>query len=171
MTSGKKGSQRDQLLAEREARLLKAMEQNRPLKAIAELEGLEVDYTGKMCAALAKQHGIDYKPEGKRQQHSNALPPGLSSRSDGFRRRAATALYLWTVKTKKHPLQICCETGLTQAAQRTATKAHGPFNWHLSHLDRWAEAMGVSFEELILDLTFDPETAARMKTCLKSKTD
>lgn len=171
MTSGKKGSQRDQLLAERDSRLVEMMKQGRPVKAIAELEGLEADYTGKLCAALAKRHGINYHPEGKRQQHPNALPAGLSDRTNGFRRRAATAFYLWALKTKKHPLELCRATGLTQAAQRTATKAHGPFNWHLSQLDRWAEAMGVSFEELILDLTFDPETAARMKSCLKLKTD
>lgn len=167
MTSGKKGSQCEQLLSERNSRLVALMKQGRPIRAIAELEGLEPDYTGKVCANLAKQHGLTYKPEGKRQQHPNALPVGLSDRTAGFRRRASTRFELWAVRTKKHPLELCRDTGLTRTAQRAATKPHGPFNWHLSHLDRWCEAMGVTFEELILDLTFDPETAARMKKCLQ----
>lgn len=167
MTSGSKGAQRDHLLEERDARLVEFMKQGRSIRAIAVLEGLEPDYTGKLCKALATQHGLSYCPEGKRQQHQNTVPPGLTEATNGFRRRAANLLYLWTVRSKKHSLEICRETGLTQANQRTATKPHGPHDWHLSQLDRWSTAMGVSFEELILDLTFDAETAKRMKACLK----
>lgn len=167
MTSGSKGAQRDQLLEQRDFRLVEFMKQGRSIRAIATLEGLESDYTGKLCHSLAKQHNIDYHPEGKRKQHENTVPPGLSDRTNGFRRRAANAFYLWVVRSKKHFLEICRETGLTQANQRTATKTHGPHDWKLSQLDRWSEAMGVPFEELILDLTFDPETAARMKACLR----
>jgi hypothetical protein len=140
------------------------MQEGRSLRAIATLEGLEPDYTGKLCNALAKSHGITYNVEGR---HENAVPPGLSDRTNGFRRRAATVLYLWIVRSKKHRYEVCRDTGLTQTNQRTATKAHGPFDWHLSQLDRWSAAMGVTFEELILDLTFDAETATRMKACLK----
>lgn len=162
-----KGSQRDNLLMERDARLIEKMERGRPIRAIAIDEGLEPDYAGKICANLARKHGIDYAPSGKRQQHVNALPPGLSESTDRFRRTAATKLYLWAFQKHKHFLEVCRDTGLTQAAQRAATKSHGPHDWHLSQLDRWAAAMNVPFEELILDLTFDPATAARMKTCLK----
>lgn len=166
MTSGK-GSQRENLLAERDARLVEKMKQGRSIRAIAVDEGLEPDYAGKVCAALAREHNIDYHPDGKRKQHGNTVPPGLSDRTNRFRRQASTLLDLWRIRTKKHALEVCRDVGLTQTAQRTATKSHGPFDWHLSHLDRWSEAMGVSFEELILDLTFDTETAARMKACLK----
>lgn len=168
MTSGtSRGAQRDELLTERDSRLLEMMKQGRPIRAMAKLEGLEPDYAGKICAGLAKQHGIDYHPEGKRQQHKNALPPGLSDRTSGFRRRAATALYLWVLRSKRHPLEVCRDTGLSQAGQRAACLAHGPYDWSLSELDRWSQAMNVTFEELILDLTFDEQTATRMKACLK----
>ncbi len=163
------GSQRKQLIADRDERILAKIKQGRSVRAIAADEGYEADYTGKLCAKLATQYGVKYDPEGKREAHPNELPPGLSDRTGFFRRNAATKLYLWALKSKKHPLEVCREVGIAQAGQRAAKKTHGPFDWHLSHLDRWSETLGVSFEELILDLTFPPETAARMKTCLKKQ--
>lgn len=169
MSGDDRGAQRDKLLEERDARIVEQMKRGASIRSIAILEGLEPDYTGKICARLADQHNIDYHPEGKRQQHDNVVPPGLSTLTEKFRRSAATKLYLWKITNKKHFLEVCRDTGLTQAAQRTAEKAHGPFDWRLSQLDRWATAMGVPFEDLMLELMFDPATAERMKACLKPK--
>ena len=169
MSGIEKGAQRDELLAERDARIIEQMKRGVPIRSIAIAEGLEADYAGKICARLADQHAVNYQPEGKRQAHENAVPLGLSELTNRFRRNAATKLYLWKINHKKHFLEVCRDTGLTQAAQRSAEKAHGPYDWHLSQLDRWATAMGVSFEDLMLELMFDPATAARMKACLNQK--
>lgn len=169
MSGPEKGAQRDSLLEARDKRIVEQMKRGAPIRSIAILEGLEPDYAGKVCAKLASELSINYQPLGKRQQHDNTLPLGLSTLTDRFRRNAATKLYLWKINQKKHFLEVCRETGLTQAAQRAAEKPQGPFDWHLSHIDRWATSMGMSFEDLMLELMFDAATAERMKACLNPK--
>lgn len=158
-----------ELIEVRDARIIEMIKQGRAITAIAAAEGYDADYTRKMVKTLALKHGLSVKCETKRNQHANAVPTGLSDRTASFRKRAAARFYFWVTREKKHHLAVTGETGIKQSVQKVLRdKPHGPYDWTLSNLDRWSHTLGVSFEELILDLTFDPETAARMKKCLKN---
>lgn len=156
-----RGEQRKSLLDARDKRILQFMQEQRPVAAIAELEGLEPDYCRKATRRLAAEHGVDYQPvKGVR-----LTPLGDASRE--FRNRLANFLYKYCNAPRRHPLEVCQATGLTQAQQVDATMG-AKHDFKLSQLERLAEAREEPFKLMMLRALLTPEEYTKVMGCLNN---
>lgn len=155
-----RGDQRKALLRERDERIVTFMSQQRPIVAIAELEGLAEDYTRKAVKRLAAEHGIDYKPT------SEQAPVGVTEASRTFRNHTANVLARYRDCPGRHQLEVARETGLTQAQQILATQRPNDHNWNLGQLERLARATGQDFTPMMLRALLPAEQYEKVRRCL-----
>lgn len=139
-----RGEQRKQLLAERDERIITFMRQNRPIEAIAKIEGLAADYCRKATRRLATEHSIDYSPA------KEAAPSLLGEATRRFRNNLANVLYIFRNKPGQHPLAVAKTTGLTQAQQILAEERGGQHDYALSELERLAAATEQDFTRMMI---------------------
>jgi len=145
-----RGDQRAKLLTERDNRLAEFMRQQRPIAAIAELEGLEADYCRKRCRVVAAERGIVYKPPRPRPEDKAENMYGLSDESKAFRVGLGEILYKHR-ESGQHQLDVARDIGLIQAAQVRATQRPFNHNWTISQIERLAVAVGRPFKEVLLE--------------------
>ena len=155
-----RGEQRKQLLQERDDRIVEFMRQNRPIAAIAELEGLAEDYARKAVKRLEAQHGIDYKPQ------SEPAPVGVTEDSRLLRNHLANVLARYRDEPGRHQLEVCTATGLTQAQQVAATQRPNDHNWTLAQMERTARATGQDFTPMMLRALLTRDQYEKVRKCL-----
>lgn len=155
-----KGEQRKALLRERDDRIKTFMSQQRPIAAIAELEGLAEDYTRKAVRRLAVEHGIDYQPI------SESTPVGVTEASRTFRNNLANVLAKYRAEPGRHQLEVARETGLTQAQQVAATQRPNDHNWTLGQMERTALATDQDFTPMMLRALLSAEQYEKVRRCL-----
>lgn len=156
-----RGEQRKQLLNERDERIIKFMHEQLPVANIAELEGLEEDYTRKATRRLAVEHDIDYKPV--KNQNGAGL---LTEATRYFRNNIANRLYALRNKPGQHPLAVARDTGLTQAQQVAASERGGLHDYKLSQLERIAAMSGDDFKLMMLKALLTPDEYQKVARCL-----
>lgn len=155
-----RGEQRKVLLRERDERIVSFMRQQRPVAAIAELEGLAEDYTRKAVKRLGDEHGIDYQPI------AEPTAVGITEASRAFRNTMANILARHRSVPGRHQLEVARDTGLTQAEQVSATQRPNDHNWTLAQLERTARATGQDFTPMILRAVLTPAQFEKVRRCL-----
>ena len=140
-------SQRVRLRQERDERLAIFIEQGRPVRAVAKLEGIEHDYAYKLLKQVARVRGLEYHP--RRVAHPAGEPIlGLTAASQTLRARLGDYLY----RLEGSPATIARQVGITAKNQPVAQDR--PFNhdWTLSQIERLAEASNQDFHTFMLGL-------------------
>jgi hypothetical protein len=156
---------REQLLRERDERIVEFMREGRPIRAIKELEGLDHDNCRKICLSLSRQYGVEYDAD-DRKEPGQILPEGITEQSQGFRSRLADMLYQLGHDRRMHKIEIAQATGITQRSQKYATERPFTHNWSLSQIERLAAVRGTGFRDLMLRAIFTPEEYKKVIACL-----
>jgi hypothetical protein len=142
-----RGAQRAQLLHERDENIIRFMQAQRPVAAIAEFEGLAHDYCAKLCRRLADANGIDYNPERTRVPTTT-----LGKLSEQLRGKLGG--YLKDLKQSHHSLEITRELGLKQMEQKRAEVRPYNHNWTLAQMERLAQLRGETLTDLLVNALF-----------------
>lgn len=155
-----RGSQRKNLLNDRDERILEHMRRQRPVASIAEIEGLEPLYCRKATHRLAAEHGLEYVPE-KEQ-------PGwlLSDQSRPLRNYLGDLVYDLRNQPGRHPLEVCPLTGLTQSEQILAIEKGGRHDYKVSQIERIIKASDRQFKKAMLRALLTREEFAMVSKCL-----
>lgn len=124
-------------LSERDARIVQMMELGRPVRTIAQAEGLEHDYCRKICVKLSAANGIDYNPE-KIHKRPEMSILGLTDNTRRLRSYLADKLY----DLGDDPRVIAKQIGMTLRSQKYARQRPFRHDWTLSQIERLAGALG-----------------------------
>ena len=121
---------------ERDARIIQMMELGRPVRTIAQLEGLEHDYCRKICMRLVASSGIEYTPE-RVYKRLEMTTVGLTEKTRRLRSYLADKLY----DLGDNPRVIAKQIGMTLRCQKYAKQRPFRHDWTLSQIERLAEAL------------------------------
>jgi len=129
----------EQLTAERDERIIKAVRAGLSAEHISHVEGLNVTSIG----LLLKKRGIK-KPEGK----SPDTPYGLTAATASLRSRLGDKVR--DLRSRGLPIEVAPLIGISPLAQARAID--GRWDWKMSELERLAEQEDIKFLDLILTL-------------------
>ena len=117
------------------------------VRKIKEREGIDLDYTRKLCAKYAKKHNIAYAPE-RETSLAKSPPEGLTDISKPLRSRLADELYNLSRKTDAEERAVLL--GLTRKQQKYARDV--PFNhdWTISQIERLCVANNLDLVEFLV---------------------
>lgn len=143
MTCGTGTNDPSKKTLQRDERIVEMMRRGRPVRAIAQMEGLEADYCRKICKSLAAREGFEYNPA--KVTRSDMSFVGLTEASRGFRRYLGDKLH----KLGDDPRRVARLVGMTQRCRKYAMER--PFNhdWTLTQIERLAAALEMDFADLM----------------------
>lgn len=132
--------------SERNARIIQMMELGRPVRAIAQAEGLEHDYCRKICVKLSAEAGIEYNPK-KVYSRLEMTTIGLTENTRRLRSFLADKLY----ELGDDPRVVAKQIGMTLRCQKYARQRPFRHDWTLSQIERLAEHLGTDAVTLLGD--------------------
>jgi hypothetical protein len=130
-------------LNNRDARMIQMMEIGRPVRAIAQLVGLDHEYCRKICTRLMREHDLKYVPDNTMVREETA-PLGISEDSRSFRRYLSTKLNELALQ-EPNTSNVAAITGVLQRDQKYAKQRPFHHDWTLSQMERLAAALGLDF--------------------------
>jgi hypothetical protein len=136
-------------LTEREERMLAMMALGRPVRTIAQLEGLEHDYCRKLVVKLANDNAVEYTPDNTLQK-SKMPPVGVTEASRRMRSQLGDILH--KLATASDARTVARQIGMSVRSQKYARET--PFNhdWTLSEMERLAIACNYEFAAMMREV-------------------
>lgn len=152
------GEREKRLRLERDQRLRQFISENRPVAAIAKLEGIEFSYAKILIRELVSKEGLAYKPE-RIACRGTAQIHGLTDASRRF--RAKLGDYLHSLGGDHR--EVALKTGVMFRSQRYAKDRPFNYDWSLSSMERLADAADVPFRSMMLEALLTPEEVTKAR--------
>lgn len=144
--SGTKAPAEKLKINDRDERILQMIVLGRPVRAIAQLEGLDHDYCRKICTRLAKQNGVEYKPD-RVYKRSEMATVGLTDATRRMRSHLGDRLYDLGDDSR----EVARAVGMTIRCLKYAKQRPFKHDWSLSQIERLASALDKDVHTLLCE--------------------